>query len=107
MNGGDGGGDVFGVANAEFEEVGKIRPCLGCIEVPIEAIDGTPSVGAVLEVRGKGDAFGGKNVRVRADQLAVALQSLAMLTPMPMLPPHPHFPPMPSPFPRGRRPPIP
>jgi len=72
-----------GIIDAEFEE--GARPCLAVIEVPVEAIDGTPSVGAVLEVRGKGDGFvvleiGGKNVRVRADQLEAAMQSLAVLS---------------------------
>jgi len=71
------------IIDAEFEE-GE-RPCLAVIEVPVEAIDGTPAVGAVLEVRGKGDGFiileiAGKSVRVRADQLEAALQSLAMLS---------------------------
>ena len=74
-----------GVVDAEFEEQDQLRPCLGMIEVPIEAIDGTPSVGAVLQVRGKGDGFvvlevGSKSVRVRADQLDAALRSLAVLT---------------------------
>lgn len=90
--------DVHGVADAEFQEHGKPRPCVGVVEVPIESIDGTTSVGSALKVRGRGDAFvvlevGDKHVRVRADQLRTALQSLEMLVPFSYQPrPMPPFP---------------
>jgi len=91
------------VIDAEFQEDGTVRPCLGVVEVPIEAIDGAPAIGAAaLEVRGRGDpfvvlVFAGKHVKVRADQLEVALQSLGMLA-RANAPPYGPPPPSMSPF---------
>jgi len=63
------------------------RPCLGVIEVPVEAIDGAAIVDVVLRVHGKGDEFiilempgvPSSHVCVRSDQLEAALRSLAVL----------------------------
>ena len=87
------------IVDAEYEEEGQLKPCFVVVEVPVAAIDGTSSVGAVLEVRGKGDPFvvlkiGDKSVCVNGGQLRAALHSLeAIRFPrrMPMLPPGADF----------------
>lgn len=73
----------------EAPEQPKLRPIQAEVRVPIEAIDGTPSVGTTLALSNEAGDFvvlevDGKKLSVRIDQLMQALSSLRLLKPHPM-----------------------